>query len=166
MTHPVGTSQPFLHGSEESKWTGESMGIRVRMLAAGADTAGAATIYEYTAPPRFPGPALHMHTDEDEAFFVLDGTLTVQIGDDRSDLQAGGFAWAPRDGAHGFCNATDRPVRFLGLVTPGRLEPMLRELVDYFDRVAPAINPSEVIAINRRHGVVVVGPPILDVPQD
>lgn len=166
MTFTEGQNQPLLHGPSEGRWVREKMGIHVRMLVAGKDTAGGLTLYEYTAPPRFPGPALHVHHDEDEAFFVLDGTLTVQIGEDRSEAETGGFVWAPRELAHGFCNEGEHPVRFLGMVVPGTLEPMLRELADYLDQAAPAINPAAVIAINRRHGLTVVGPPILDAPQE
>lgn len=156
-------SEPFHRPAAESKWSAEVLGIEVRMLAGGEDTDGRLTVFEYTAPPRFPGPALHVHAAEDEAAFVLEGTLTVQVGDRRDEVGPGGFAWHPRGVPHGFCNAGDEPVRFLGLVVPGNLEGMLAELVRTFSGAA-TLNPAKLMEINRRHGLEVVGPPILDTP--
>lgn len=151
MTANELATDAYVYGPDEAKWFRGAMGIGVRMLAGGPETAGALTVYEYTAPPAFPGPALHVHQHEDEAFFVTSGTLTVQAGTDRVDVPAGGFVWAPRNLAHGFCNASDDPVTFLGLVLPGHLEQMLLDVADYVSEAAPAINPSRLIEINESH---------------
>ena len=138
------------------------MGIEIRMLAGAPETAGALTAFEYTAPPGYPGPALHVHQHEDEAFFVTSGTLTVQGGPNRVVVPKGGFIWAPRTVAHAFCNASDEPVTFLGLVLPGNLEQMMLELATYFEDAAPMLNPSRIVEINESHGIEIVGPPILN----
>ena len=38
------------------------------------------------------GPPLHFHTTFEDSFFVLDGVLTVQLGDDVVELSPGDFA--------------------------------------------------------------------------
>ena len=162
MTANELTSQAYAYQPDEAKWSSETMGIGIRVLAGAPETSGALTLFEYTAPPRFPGPALHVHHHEAEGFFVTNGTLTVQAGEERIDVRAGGFVWAPRDVAHGFCNATDQPVTFLGLVLPGHLEQMFADLAGYLEEAAPMINPARIIEINRSHNIQVVGPPILN----
>ena len=162
MTASELTSQAYVHQPNEAKWSAETMGIGMRLLAGAPETSGALTLFEYTAPPRFPGPALHVHRHEDEGFFVTSGTLTVQAGEDRIDVGAGGFIWAPRNVAHGFCNATDQPATFLGLVLPGHLEQMFHDLADYLEEAAPMINPARILEINKSHEIEIVGPPILN----
>lgn len=161
-THRV--TETLHYGPDDAKWSTDVMGIQVRMLAGGEDTGGGLTVFEYTAPPGFPGPALHVHRSEDEGMFVLEGSLTVQAGDRRDELGPGGFVWHPRGIPHGFCNASDEPARFLGLVVPGNLEAMLVELAERFSGAA-TLNPATLIEINRKHGLEVVGPPILNTPE-
>lgn len=63
--------------------------------AGAADTGGLFTFCEDVMAPRTPGPALHVHEEEDECFYVLDGHLLVQVGEERHDLGPGCFAWLP-----------------------------------------------------------------------
>jgi mannose-6-phosphate isomerase-like protein (cupin superfamily) len=60
-------------------------------------TDGMMALGEVTLPPRTPGPHLHVHSTEDEMFFVLDGVLTVQIAEELHDIAAGGLAWGARE---------------------------------------------------------------------
>ena len=53
------------------------------VLLRSEDTGGEVAIVEVLVPPRWSGPPLHRH-DFDEAFYVLDGELTFQLGDERS----------------------------------------------------------------------------------
>lgn len=54
-------------------------------------------------------PLLDLHSREDQLLYVLEGTLLVQIGEERRELGAGGFAWIPRDTLHTFANAAGIP---------------------------------------------------------
>ncbi len=76
----------------------------------GVDTAGLVTIGEAVIPPRTSGPSLHVHSREDEVYLVLDGVLTVQLGDERFAVPADGLAWLPRGIPHAFANLTDERV--------------------------------------------------------
>jgi mannose-6-phosphate isomerase-like protein (cupin superfamily) len=64
---------------------------------------------EVMLPPHTPGPHLHVHSREDEMFFVLEGVLTVQIGEELHDIAAGGLAWGARGTPHAFANCTVGP---------------------------------------------------------
>jgi len=61
---------------------------------ASGQTGGLATLAEVQLPPLTAGPNLHVHTHEDEMFFVIDGMMTVQVGDQLHEIAAGGLARA------------------------------------------------------------------------
>jgi mannose-6-phosphate isomerase-like protein (cupin superfamily) len=105
-----------------------AVGVSVLLKSAAEDTDGRWTIYEYTAPPRFPGPPPHWHKETDEAFFVLEGTIRFEVDGESVDAQAGGYARVPPGVVHRFSNPTDAPARFLGLIVPGGLEKYWEEL--------------------------------------
>jgi quercetin dioxygenase-like cupin family protein len=79
------------------------------------------------------GTDLHVHHEHTDAFYVLDGELTVPLGPDGmpTTLAAGTFASIPPDVAHAFVNASDAPVSFLNLHAPdGGFIAFLRGLRD------------------------------------
>lgn len=55
---------------------------------ASGQTGGLATLAEVQLPPLTAGPNLHVHTREDEMFFVIDGVMTVQVGDQLHEIAA------------------------------------------------------------------------------
>jgi len=82
-------------------------------------TDGLMALGEVTLPPRTSGPHLHVHSGEDEMFFVLEGVLTVQIGEELHDIAAGGLAWGARGTPHAFANRSPEPARFVIIWIPG-----------------------------------------------
>jgi quercetin dioxygenase-like cupin family protein len=84
-------------------------------------TDGRVAVVDITVPAGWPGPPLHHH-DFDEAFYVLDGALTFQLGADRHTAGAGAFAFAPRGSRHTLANLGDTPARYLLVITPGGFE--------------------------------------------
>ena len=69
----------------------------------------------------FAGPPLHHH-DFDELFWVLDGELTFQLGDEVVTRRAGELAFAPRGVHHTFANHSGAPARTLIACTPAGFE--------------------------------------------
>jgi mannose-6-phosphate isomerase-like protein (cupin superfamily) len=102
----------------------EVAGNRIRVLAA----APRLTVIDYTAPPGFPGPPLHVHTAFDEFFLVLEGRLEMRVRDDVHEIGPGGSAFVEGDVPHTFANPTAEPVRFLAVCAPGGFEDYLRAL--------------------------------------
>ena len=98
------------------------------------------------------GPPLHVHDDQDDTFFVLEGIFTVQIGDGLFDLHPGDFASAPPGVAHTFDNIyKEQPlVRVCNLMTPGGLDRLFRDQSDAGDK--------QLGDIRKQYGVTVVGP--------
>src|SRR5438067_13255075 len=74
---------------------------RVTVKAGGAEENNAFSQIE-TDDPRGSGPPLHLHHNEDETFYVLEGEVTLQVGDERIDLNAGDYLFAPREVAHAY----------------------------------------------------------------
>ena len=65
-------------------------------------------------------PPPHIHTLEDETFYVLEGELQLRVGNTLVLLKAGEAVFAPRNVPHSFKILTDS-VRFINLITPGTL---------------------------------------------
>lgn len=113
--------------------------------------AGAGLVLEVTAPPGHGAPA-HVHEEDTEAFYILDGELTVESEGRTATLRAGDMCLLPAGREHAFRNESARDVRFLAVVTPG---------VDAFaffteiDRAGAAggLTPDGVMAIGTAHGL-------------
>jgi mannose-6-phosphate isomerase-like protein (cupin superfamily) len=68
--------------------------------------------------PNARGPEPHVHDDEDDAFYVLDGELTFELDEGDVSAPAGTFVLVPPRGRHTFRNALDRPTRVLNIHAP------------------------------------------------
>ena len=70
-----------------------------------------------SGPPRFIAP-LHVHYRDDEAWYVLEGTLRVRVGDDEVEARAGSGVLVPRGTPHTYWNPEPMPARYLLIMTP------------------------------------------------
>ena len=110
------------------------------------------------------GPMPHIHHREDESFYLLEGTLTVQVGGNTVAASAGDVAFLPRGIAHSFRNTGDVTAKALVLITPAGLENFFAEVFDpAADRSAPPPPASrELIARSLaaapRYGLVLLPP--------
>jgi quercetin dioxygenase-like cupin family protein len=96
-------------------------GARVVIKASGDDTVGQLAVMESIYPPGLSVPA-HVHTGEDEMFYLLDGELQGFCDDERWTATPGSFVFVPRDRPHGFVVAGDAPARALVIVGPAQLD--------------------------------------------
>jgi quercetin dioxygenase-like cupin family protein len=94
---------------------------RNRVLLRGEESGGAVAIVENTMPAGAPGPPLHSHAF-DEAFYVLDGELTVQVDDQVTTAHSGELIFVPRGVPHTLANLTEAPARLLLVLTPPGFE--------------------------------------------
>jgi mannose-6-phosphate isomerase-like protein (cupin superfamily) len=100
----------------------------VLIKAAGEDTAGSFFLSESTIEPGFPGPPPHLHERLHDMFYVLEGTLTVSLGDEKREVGPGTFICVPPGVVHTFSNPGEHPVRFLNFNTPSGWENYMRDL--------------------------------------
>jgi quercetin dioxygenase-like cupin family protein len=112
---------------------GEGISIAIPGFAAtfkvvSRDTDGSHSVIETTVPAHAPGPPLHIHRTMDEEFYILDGELTVQVGEQTVTAIRGAYAYVPRGVPHAFANHSDHSVTFLDIVHPAGFERYYRDL--------------------------------------
>jgi len=133
----------------------------VPMIKAGvAETGGLLTFCDGVVGPRTQGPPLHTHEQNDECFYVIDGHLLVQVGEERHDLGPGCFAWLPRQTPHTYANVSDGPVRAISVHVPGGIEEFFAAQGAYFAQLQGPPDPAKLAAIWAGHPGRTVGPPI------
>jgi len=144
-------------GEGERLWI---VGDTMTLKATTQTTGGSLVILENLTAPGG-GPPPHVHTREDEFWFVLDGTFEIRVGDDVHTLGAGGFAFAPRGTVHNFRNVAETPSRVLIGFTPAGMEGFFRAsgrpATD--DGPAPPLDDAEIartMAAAPRYGVAAV----------
>jgi mannose-6-phosphate isomerase-like protein (cupin superfamily) len=137
------------------------LGNEMQIKAGGDTTNGAYTLLEQTcggAPP-----PLHVHDREEEAFYVLEGMLDIQMGDRTLQAGPGAFCLVPRGTAHTFHSTSDTPARILVIVSPPGFERFFEQCEDHFPRSAGMPGPEEVGPVlgelASRHGLRILGPP-------
>lgn len=117
------TMKPLAVKSDEgeARWW---LGSLALIKATAADTAGQMTIVEVTEPP---GEApLHVHHTEDEAFYVLEGSVTIEVGDTTVEAGPGDYVFGPRDIPHRY-TVGDGGCRMLFIFTPGGFESFVHQ---------------------------------------
>jgi mannose-6-phosphate isomerase-like protein (cupin superfamily) len=100
----------------------------VTIKAGGDNTAGTFFLSETTVEPGFPGPPPHVHRELHDMFFVLEGILTMRLGDETMEAGPETFVCVPPGVVHTFSNRSDDPVRFLNFNTPSGWESYMRDL--------------------------------------
>lgn len=99
--------------------------------ADGAETAGRYSISEWWLAPHTKGPGAHRH-DEDDVFYVLEGTMSVLVGDRWTDAPAGSFVLVPGGTPHDFENRSDARAGMLNVSAPGDFEPHMPAIAQWF----------------------------------
>jgi len=108
------------NGDGEARWW---FGALAEIKATAADTGGQFTLVEVTCGPGYEG-VRHVHHREDEAFWVLEGEATLDIGGTVIEASAGDYAFGPRDIPHSF-TVGDTGCRMLFILTPGGFEDLV-----------------------------------------
>jgi mannose-6-phosphate isomerase-like protein (cupin superfamily) len=118
--------------------------------AAEAETRGAYAVRENAVPAGFGGVPFHLHREAEEAFYVLEGELTVFTEGHTLAAPAGSFVLIPRGAVHSLANRGAVPVRWLTLISPAWVSGWIQ---------AEAADPDDRAAIYLRYGLEIVGPP-------
>jgi quercetin dioxygenase-like cupin family protein len=140
-------------GQGEARWWFSGL-AEIKVTA--EDTGGQLTIVEVTEPPGTEAP-LHVHHREDEGFWILEGEVTLYVGDETIEASAGDFAWGPRDIPHRY-TVGPNGCRMLFICTPGGFENLVREMsVPAETRTLPPASDEEpdmemVAAVARKYG--------------
>lgn len=107
-------------------------------------------VMEVELPPKTFGAPPHIHTKEDEHFYVIEGSVHFLNKEEIVEVNAGGLMILPRGYMHGFWNHSDKPAKMLLIITPG-------EFASFFDNVVADIkkqNPDNPQAVGQIMGKI------------
>ena len=110
------------------------------------------------------GPPPHVHSREEEGFYILEGEITLHIDDERIVARAGMFANMPVGTPHSFKNESDNPAKMLISVAPAGLEKMFFEVgVPVAQGVTTAAAPTKeeiekLLAVAPKYGIEIMLP--------
>jgi quercetin dioxygenase-like cupin family protein len=107
-----------------------------RFLVSSEDTNGAWALVELKEEPGYK-KNLHRHNNTDEAFYVLEGVLTVKMSDQTTEYPAGSYVLIPRGTPHAQGNRGKDPVKVLLTMTPGGFERSFIDRVELFKTIKP-----------------------------
>jgi quercetin dioxygenase-like cupin family protein len=105
----------------EARWWFGALAV---IKATAADTGGQISLVEVTEHPGAEAP-LHVHHRDDEGFWILDGEVTFEVGDQVIEASAGDYVFGPRDIPHRF-TVGERGCRMLFIMVPGGFEDLVR----------------------------------------
>lgn len=106
-----------------ARWWFASLAV---IKATAADTGGLMTLMEITEPPNSVAP-LHVHHREDEAFWILEGDVTFEVGGAMIEAHAGDYVFGPRGIPHRYF-VGETGARMLFIFTPGGFEDLVLEM--------------------------------------
>lgn len=95
------------------------------------ETAGRYSISEWWLEPKTKGPGTHSH-DEDDVFYVLEGTVSICIGETWVEAERGSFVLVPGGTPHDFENRGAVRAGFLNVSAPGNFEDDMPPIADWF----------------------------------
>ena len=101
-------------------------GDEIAFLLTGEETDGALFLSELSVPPGG-GPPPHIHTREDESFYIREGTLAIRVGDRTFHVSPGDFVHVPRGTVHCFTNTGSGHAKMLVSFTPAGMEKFFEE---------------------------------------
>ena len=136
------------------------LGSRATFLATSDDTASAFTIWTYEPRPG-DGPAPHVHTRDEEFFYVLEGDLTFWCAGQTFAAPAGAFVCLPKGLGHQFRNEGARPAHTLIATVPGGIEGFFLELGNPYSEPHDATmppDPKQMDEVAARYGQTIAAP--------
>jgi mannose-6-phosphate isomerase-like protein (cupin superfamily) len=111
--------------------------ISALFLADEDETRGRYSISEWWLEPNTKGPGAHSH-DEDDVFYVIEGTMSFLLADRWIDAPRGSFVLAPGGMTHDFENRSDARAGVLNFSVPGGFEANMPGIARWFAEHPPA----------------------------
>ena len=146
------TARVLSRGEAQQRYT--ARGSVMFFKAVAAQDGGDLSLMERTLPPGGRRPPPHRHANCSEAYFVLDGLVSVTVEDEELTVGAEGFVLVPRGTAHTFGNAAEREARLLVIHAPA-MDAYFAGLHDLWTRDEPP-SPGEERALMARFGMETV----------
>lgn len=119
------------------------------------DTNGMLSVFEYVGKAKI-GPSFHVHFEQDEIFYVVQGDYRFQIGDEMLLAKPGDTVFCPRNVPHTWIQESDEGKLVYSVQPAGKME-------EFFTLMSQLTHPptaEESQAIHLKHGMKVLGPPL------
>ena len=133
------------------------VGEETLVKVSAADSNGQLAFFHLIAPP-MSGPPRHVHTREDELFYVLEGELVFELDGARSLVGPGGMVYLQRGVVHAYQNFTNANARLLIATTPGGFSEFFVELSAVTANGLPSLDI--LVALDQKYGITTLGPPM------
>lgn len=157
----MSTADPIIRQDGEGEQMWFAGGGTFTWKATAAETAGAFILLE-DRMERGKSTPFHLHPNEDEAIYVLEGELLVDIEGEQHRLSQGGFLFAPRGVPHAFM-VTSETAHVLALQTPGTGEAFYRDAGEPIGSAADASRPADWARLRevaeQSESIELLGPP-------
>lgn len=114
---------------------------------------GEVGIVEHPLLPGTLAAPVHWHDNEHEISYVLEGDVTLQVGEEVRQAPAGSLVLKPKGVPHTFWNAGHSPARILEIIAPGGFERYFDELADLFVKAGGTPDRAEIIQLAERYGL-------------
>jgi quercetin dioxygenase-like cupin family protein len=128
----------------------------ITLLHRSADSPGQMSAMVVDVPPGGFVPP-HSHAREEEGYFVLEGELSLTIGEECRTLAAGDFGHVPPGTRHGYANSSARPVKFLAWTIGGPIDRFF-ETMSQSVREMPR-DAAIMAQVTAEFGITMAGPP-------
>jgi quercetin dioxygenase-like cupin family protein len=151
---------PSFPEGEALLWLGELAILR----ATGKETGGRYTLVELWATKEGEVP-WHVHHNEDEAFYILEGEMTIRVGEQTFEGRPGSFVFAPRGVPHVYSVDSPGHARVLMFFSPSGFEDFIRATSEPAQSLIPpppesiALDFQRIEALARQYGAEFVEPP-------
>lgn len=131
---------------------GRGLGVVFKLF--GTDTGGRFAVVEHLLEPgTLSGPS-HVHHNEDEASYVLEGEITLQVGDQLIQAPTGTLIFKPKGLPHTFWNQGSVPARILEIISPAGFEKYFEELAELHTPSGPP-DISRLISLVQKYNLEV-----------
>lgn len=129
----------------------EQAGFRGAIKVDDKESGGRQCFSEWTIDAGDNGPPPHLHREHQEAFFVVEGTLTFRAGEETIKAEAGSFLFIPSGVVHTFSNRSDAPARCVNAYVPGGIEGFFVEVGKALASGEP--DPAEIERLSAKYDV-------------
>lgn len=120
------------------------------------DTENDLAVFEQTGLTPNGGPPLHIHPNQDEWFYVIDGQYLFQVGTDKYQMKAGDTIFLPRNVQHAFIQLTEKGKMIVSYLPAGKMEAFFKVT----DKWTNPPSKEEIIKVFADHDMKVVGAPL------
>ena len=121
----------------------------ILVRASGESTRGTLSLFE-ELPPMIDTPR-HVHANEDELFYVLEGEHVIEVGGEEHRVGPGGAVFAPREVPHAQRRVVPGEGRLLIMTVPGGFDGFFRDLAAADG--AGELGPDAYAAASRKYGI-------------